>query len=99
MHSIHPSCLQDKECESPASPETQEKHVVYQRGQPAPFFTLVLQGKLLIRAGKEEFESEMGPWTSLGEQALRKDDYVPDYSAIIAGPCRLLQVGSDAWLR
>jgi len=47
----------------------------------------VLSGKLEIRAGKDEFRSEMGPFSVLGADALLQGDsdkgYIPDFTAIV----------------
>mmetsp|Transcript_31402 Transcript_31402/g.89121 ORF Transcript_31402/g.89121 Transcript_31402/m.89121 type:complete len:704 (-) Transcript_31402:21-2132(-) len=56
--------------------------VLYRMGEPADFFLVVLQGKIIVRAGQEEFESVLGPWCTLGARALVEDYYVPDYTAV-----------------
>ena len=58
--------------------------VVYERGFPANFATLVLSGKLSVKAGVDGFRAEAGPWTLLGAGALRDADFVPDFSAHVA---------------
>eukprot|EP00899_Mesostigma_viride_P005791 jgi/Mesvir1/15212/Mv06442-RA.2 len=65
---------------------------IYEKGQPADYFTLVISGWLTITAGAEGFESEMGPWSCIANRALGPDVYIPDFSAIAYGACRLLQV-------
>ena len=58
--------------------------VVYERGFPANFATLVLSGKLSVKAGVDGFRAEAGPWTLLGAGALRDENFVPDFSAHVA---------------
>ena len=57
---------------------------VYERGFPANFATLVLSGKLSVKAGVDGFRAEAGPWTLLGAGALRDENFVPDFSAHVA---------------
>ena len=52
-------------------------------------------GFLVVHAGSEGFESELGPWSTLGSKALTADElqpYLPDYTATISGACRLLYI-------
>ncbi|CAD7699841.1 unnamed protein product [Ostreobium quekettii] len=67
--------------------------MIYEDGKSAREFTLVLQGKVLIRTGMEEFTLEIGPWSTLGNKALANtalEQYVPDFDAQAVAPCRLL---------
>ena len=48
-------------------------------------------------AGKEGFELELGPWSTLGECALTGDDYVPDFDAVAIPPCRFLRIRRAAF--
>eukprot|EP00899_Mesostigma_viride_P005796 jgi/Mesvir1/15217/Mv06447-RA.1 len=65
---------------------------VYDKGRPVDLFTLVISGKITVLAGAEGFESELGPWSCIANRALGPDVYIPDFSAIAYGACRLLQV-------
>ena len=58
---------------------------LYAKGQSCDYFTLILQGKVLVHAGSDDFESELGPWCYLGQKALTADPFVPDFKAE-AGP-------------
>ena len=72
-----------------------EGQVLYSRGVPSSMFTLIMQGKVVIHAGSESFESELGPWSTLGNKALACDEsnpYVPDFYATVSGDCRLLTI-------
>lgn len=71
--------------------------VLYKRGVASDTFSLVLQGRLLVWAGNEEFASEVGPWQSVGHKALLSDKYLPDFTACTTGPCRLIQIKRAAF--
>ncbi len=65
------------------SAKTGDEAVLYRRGKPETHCTLILSGKMQIVAGREEFRSEAGPWSILGEHALNADEgsYVSDFRA------------------
>jgi hypothetical protein len=66
--------------------------VLYRRGQSSSTFTLVLQGRAYVWAGSESFLSEIAPWSCIGNNALSRGDYCPDFTAVTVGACRLLQI-------
>jgi len=66
--------------------------MIYTRGLPDQFFTLVLQGKLEIRSGSEGFFSDCGPFSYLGLNALKSETFVPDFSAKVVSHVQLLRV-------
>lgn len=70
--------------------EDSSNMVLYSPNRPTPVFTLVLQGKVLIRTGAEGFMLELGSWSTLGNKALAQGRYVPDFEARAVAPCRLL---------
>ena len=72
------------EAELDAGRPPEPSDVVYERGFPANFATLVLSGKLSVKAGVDGFRAEAGPWTLLGAGALRDENFVPDFSAHVA---------------
>jgi hypothetical protein len=47
------------------------------RGVPSNQFTLILQGRVLIHTGAEDFELELGPWSVLGQRAMVAARFVP----------------------
>jgi hypothetical protein len=58
------------------------------RGVPSNQFTLILQGRVLIHTGAEDFELELGPWSVLGQRAMVAARFVP-----VSGlPCELPQI-------
>jgi metal transporter CNNM len=54
----------DHESESSCS------HVLYERGHPSDCFTLVVEGRIKVRVGCEDFIFEGGPFMYFGVQAL-----------------------------
>ncbi|GAM27268.1 hypothetical protein SAMD00019534_104430 [Acytostelium subglobosum LB1] len=71
---------------------------VYRRGVHDEFFTIVLQGKLEIRSGNEGFQSECGPFSTLGLNALNTDQFIPDFAARVQSEtCQLLRISKTAY--
>lgn len=78
------------------APDGSFANVIYRRGEPSDFFTLILQGHASVKAGAEEFSSELGPWSVLGNRALDVAAiYVPDFTATVTPPCRLIRIRKD----
>eukprot|EP01023_Acetabularia_acetabulum_P016613 TRINITY_DN18204_c0_g1_i1.p1 TRINITY_DN18204_c0_g1~~TRINITY_DN18204_c0_g1_i1.p1 ORF type:complete len:701 (-),score=110.20 TRINITY_DN18204_c0_g1_i1:329-2431(-) len=74
---------------------SRDEHSVtlYHKGEQSNWFSLILQGKVLVYAGAEEFLSELGPWNHLGACALTQSlPYNPDYCAVTYGWCRILRI-------
>lgn len=59
---------------------------------PSNQFTLILQGRVLIHTGAEDFELELGPWSVLGQRAMVAARFVP----VSSPPCGLPQVKCPA---
>ena len=57
----------------------------------------LVQGRLVVHAGTEGFQSEMGPWSVLGSKSLGTEPYVPDFDAYASGGCRLMRIHEDAY--
>ena len=59
--------------------------ILFKRNESTQRCILVLSGKVVIHAGKDQFRSEMGPWSLLGADALSVPDgqFSPDFSAFI----------------
>lgn len=62
-----------------------KEDILYRRGKYATACTLILSGKVIVLAGKDQFKSELGPWNILGADSLLLPDgsYVPDFTAYI----------------
>lgn len=72
--------------------------VLYERGKPSVQFTLILQGKVYIRTGREDFQLELGPWSVLGNRVLSADSpYIPDFDAVGSAPVRLLRISRKSF--
>lgn len=55
------------------------------------------QGRLIVYAGSEGFQSEMGPWSVVGSKALGTEPYIPDFDAFSSGGCRLMRIHAEAY--
>jgi len=78
----------------PDSDEPESADIIYMRGRPSSLCTLVLDGRLVVKAGKDGFRSDAGPWSIIGADALliEGENYVPDYTCFVAsGTAKLLQ--------
>lgn len=64
----------------------------FEKGKACHGCTVVLQGRLHVVCGSEQFESDRGPWTVLGAPSLRQMSYVSDFTAKVMEPSRLLQI-------
>lgn len=93
-------------------PVEQGGRLLYQRGQPNDYMTLVLNGFVEVRAGEEAYISESHRWSTLGTGCLKLHDdelqehvtvdqlhqYIPDFSAIIVQTSRLLRISRRRYL-
>ena len=63
-----------------------QEDLVYRRGKVASMCTLILSGNMSVLAGKDEFLSQVGPWSLLAVDALLlpEGSYIPDFSAYVA---------------
>ena len=75
-----------------------DTYPLYRMGKAANAFTLILSGKVVVRAGAEGFESELGPWSYLGASAISGPAYVPDYHATAIRPFRVLQISRSDFM-
>jgi len=76
--------------------------MLYRRGKHSNTCTLILSGKIGIYAGKDEFPSELGAWSTLAGDALLLDDaaYLPDFSAFVASDAvRMLHLTRGDYLQ
>jgi hypothetical protein len=72
--------------------------ILYQRGKNSTHFTLILQGKVLIRTGVEGFELELGPWSHLANKGLTTANYLPDFDAAPIPPYRIIRIHRSSYL-
>ena len=57
------------EIDSNKDEQTTETYL-FRRGHPADYFVLILQGKVEIKVGMEDFSFEEGPFSSFGTKSL-----------------------------
>jgi hypothetical protein len=63
--------------------QSSPEDTLFRRGESTDRCVLVLSGKVVVYAGRDEFRSELGPWSLIGIDALAQDSFVPDYSAFV----------------
>jgi hypothetical protein len=67
------------------------EELLYTKGEPCDFCTLILAGKVTAIAGCDNFRTEVSSWAVLGANALKDADFKPDFSAFVSGgPCRCI---------
>jgi hypothetical protein len=74
--------------------------ILYKRGKVTATCTLVLSGRLTVRAGKDGFESELGPWSVLATDALTVSEgqFHPDFSAHIGSESvRIMRISCSVY--
>lgn len=53
--------------------------IIYQRGKPADYFVLILEGRVEVTIGQENLVFESGPFTYFGTQALAQNVGVGEF--------------------
>lgn len=82
---------------------TDHSELLYERGVPADFCTVVLTGKLTVMSGADKFRSDVSNWGVLGTKALTDPSYVPDFSAWVvptsteSGGCRCIKLNRNSF--
>jgi metal transporter CNNM len=77
---------------------TDSSELLYERGVPANFCTVVLSGKIMVMAGADKFRSDVSNWGVLASRALTDPTYSPDFSAWVlpnqngVGGCRCVKL-------
>ncbi|KAL3975367.1 phosphoacetylglucosamine mutase [Sarotherodon galilaeus] len=64
----HPDVIQ--EIKFNENDKRSSHHYIYQRGKPADYFILILQGRVEVEAGNENMKFETGPFSYYGIMAL-----------------------------
>lgn len=72
---------------------------LYKKNQECDFFILVLNGKLEVISGKEQFVSELGPWSSVGSLALTSTPYVPDFDCKLSKSSQLVKIYREDYIK
>lgn len=63
--------------------EPEPQDWLYHNGRISSSCTLVLQGRIAVRVGREGFRSEAGAFSVLAKDALRPGDFAPDFGAFL----------------
>lgn len=77
--------------------------LLYERGVPADFCTIILSGKIMVMSGADRFRSDVSNWGVLATRALTDPSYVPDFTAWVlptthqAGGCRCVKVDRSSF--
>jgi metal transporter CNNM len=66
-----------------------EAHILYTRGIRTDKFLLVLGGSVELLVGSENFRSKLQSFNYIGEEALTKPFFVPDFSAVVMTAARV----------
>jgi len=81
--------------------------LVYKYGEPTRVFSIVVEGKVEVRAGKQGFVSELARWTTLCPAVLEQtveqtkqgmdeiDSFVPDFTCKVVMNSRILQISIE----
>jgi len=70
--------------------------LLYEKNKKSDRCILILNGKVTILAGNENFRSDLSSWSVIACSALTDENYAPDFSAFVSsGPCRCLQFTRD----
>ncbi|KAL7534709.1 hypothetical protein ACHAXR_008676 [Thalassiosira sp. AJA248-18] len=82
---------------------TDSAELIYERGVPADFCTVVLSGKIMVMSGADKFRSDVSNWGVLASRALTDPSYVPDFSAWVlpnqnsTGGCRCIKLDRTSY--
>lgn len=77
--------------------------LLYERGVPADFCTIVLSGKIMVMSGADRFRSDVSNWGVLATRAMIDPSYVPDFTAWVlpssnqAGGCRCVKIDRSSF--
>lgn len=77
--------------------------LLYERGVPADFCTVVLSGKIMVMSGADRFRSDVSNWGVLATRALIDPSYVPDFTAWVlpssnqASGCRCVKIDRSSF--
>lgn len=74
-----------------------EKFVLYSKGVPTKYFTLVLGGVVDLLVGNDSFFSKLCTFNFIGEEALTSEFYAPVYSAIVRKAARVIRIPRESF--
>lgn len=70
---------------------------MYRRGIRTDKFLLVLGGRVELLVGSENFRSKLQSFNYIGEEALTKPFFVPDFSAVVMTAARVYCISKDLY--
>lgn len=76
-----------------------ESMVLYRNGQPSSSLTIVLSGSVDVLVGHDGFVTQVRSFRFLGEEALLSNFYVPEFTAVVRVPTRLVIIPRDRYDR
>lgn len=85
-------------------------HLLYTKGSESEFFTFILDGKVEVFCGKQNFRSEVSRYTLLFQELFTKaqvdfekgfelSDFVPDFTARVIQSSRILRIPRNNFLK
>ncbi|EDQ85456.1 uncharacterized protein MONBRDRAFT_34223 [Monosiga brevicollis MX1] len=80
----HPACLREiNRAPSDSSSDAPEDVYLYHRGQPTGVFTMVLEGRVKVTVGRDNFVFEAGPFNTIATGCLSNPNWEPDFDAVV----------------
>jgi len=79
----------------------EEKAMVYKRGKKETWCTVLLNGKMMIQAGRDGFRSEAGAWSVLAAECLVQEEgaYISDFTAYVAENTRCIRISCTEYMK
>jgi len=74
-----------------------ETNIIFKKGNKSKNFVLILSGKVEIYSGRENFMSIASSFTPIGQNALLKANYVPDFTAVVVEATKYLQISFKSY--
>lgn len=71
---------------------------LYEKNEQSDFFALILDGRVEVKSGTDNFISENGPWSFLGTRALSTAAFVPDFTARVIKECSFVKILREDFL-
>jgi hypothetical protein len=72
--------------------------LLYEKDKESDYFSLILQGRVEVKSGTDNFVSENGPWSFLGVRALSNRKFVPDFSAQVIKETSFVKISREDFI-
>ncbi|CDW89146.1 UNKNOWN [Stylonychia lemnae] len=69
-----------------------DSQFLYRRGVASEDFILLLQGKVQVQSGLDQFQVTLSTFNYFGLDALITDNYIPDYTARVSKYARIIRI-------